>query len=185
MTVKEVVLKAAKLLGIGEEVNNYLEGEPTSSNDEIYAKKLLLAYNQVEGELALDYLPLQQEDILTPRLEKVYYNVFSYSPIRVLCVKNEAGEEVPYTIFPQYIQVTAPKAYVTYTYTPNEKTFQDDSEYSLFMSAWLMAYGVAAEYCLCEGRYEEAAVWDKKYKDGITSAYQMQKGDRIKERRWA
>lgn len=35
----------------------------------------------------------------------------------------------------------------------------------------LFAYGIAAEYCLACGLFEEAAVWDKKYKDALTAAY--------------
>ena len=62
---------------------------------------------------------------------------------------------------------------------------EDDSDFSGGVSARLMSYGVASEYSLAVGAFEEAALWDKKYKDAISMLYKRGKGGRMPSRRWA
>ena len=82
------------------------------------------------------------------------------------------------------ITIKAPKS-ERYTYLPKTKTFDDKSDFTLNASVRLLSYGVAAEYALANGMFEEAAVWDKKYKDAIKAAYCSKPPRRIRSRRWA
>ena len=38
---------------------------------------------------------------------------------------------------------------------------------------------------MATGLYEEAVVWDKKYKEGIEGARQLARGGKMASRRWA
>ena len=73
---------------------------------------------------------------------------------------------------------------VRYTYTPKAKALSGKSDYTLYASVRLFAYGMAAEYAAANGEYEAAAVWDKKYKSAITAAYRNHKAKKIRARRW-
>ena len=97
-------------------------------------------------------------------------------------VTDEWGESVPFKIFPAYIKTQPGKVRVHYTYTPNKKTLEDESDF--LSSARLVSYGMASEYCMATGLFEEASVWDKKYKEGIESAYRTRPCERIRSRRW-
>ena len=61
-------------------------------------------------------------------------------------------------------------AVVKYAYTPTEKTMDGECECAIGVSERLVAFGMASEYSAALGLYEEASVWDKKYKDGIEAA---------------
>lgn len=183
MTVKEIILATAYELGIGEELNAYFSG--TSNDAEAEAKSLLKCFNLVENEVALDYLPLLAEEELESDTGVIYYSSLSREAVRVLAVRDEWGNEIPFTIFPEYLKTQPSKVLVRYTYLPKEKAFESKSDFTLNASVRLLSYGVAAEYALANGLFEEAAVWDKKYKDAIKAAYCSKPPRRIRSRRWA
>ena len=180
MTVKECIELTAIQLGIAEEIKAYLNGE--SEDGKKNCELLLACFNLVENELALDYLPLVAEDEIETPTGRVEYSALKYSPVRVTKVTDEWEQSIPFQIFPSYIKTQVGKVRVHYTYTPEKKTLDGESDFS--SSARLFSYGMASEYCLATGLFEESAVWDKKYKEGIESAYRVRKCARIRSRRW-
>ena len=73
---------------------------------------------------------------------------------------------------------------IRYAYAPQKKALNDESDYRMYASVRLFAYGIAAEYSLSIGLFEEAAVWDKKYKEAVTAAYRANPCRIIQSRRW-
>jgi hypothetical protein len=182
MTVESIVKKTAALLGFADEVAAYFD-----DGDEKGAKKaelLLTCFQLVENELALDYLPLYCEDDLTPKMGRVYFFTFSSPVVRIIKVTDLDGNPVKYRLFPAYIETDAAKVRVLYTYTPAEKYFDEEVEHSLCVSERLYSYGMAAEYCIAVGLLEEAAIWDKKYKETIESVRSVSSCGQMRSRRW-
>ncbi|MBQ3220928.1 MAG: hypothetical protein IJB34_03080 [Clostridia bacterium] len=182
MTVKECVLGAAELLGVAETVRAYLDGESTEGEAETTA--LLRCFNTVENELALDYLPLHAEDELETQTGAIFYSELSRSAVRILRVLDETQTPMAFKLFPEYLKTASGRVKVRYTYTPAEKGIDGKSDFQTLVSPRLMAYGMASEYQLAVGAFEDSAVWDKKYKDAIKAAYRSVRGGRIASRRW-
>ncbi len=183
MTVKECVITAATELGIADEVQEYFDGG--SVDGQKNAQLLLTCFNLVENELALDYLPLYAEDEMSSETGKIDFSALSMPAVRILRVSDEWGNSVPFQIFPAYLKTQPGKVRVAYTYTPEEKSLDGESDFKLQASVRLMAYGIAAEYTLATGLFEEYAVWDKKYKEAIDAAYKALPCKRMRSRRWA
>ena len=181
MTVKEILREAAQMLGLDDTVA-YLDGEDEETKE---AVQLLRCFNVVENELALDYLPLYAETEIDTPSGIVLYSVLPHKIVRVLRVLDEHGEKVKYTLYPTQIKACVGKIKIAYTYAPCEKTLDESSDYQLQASKRLFAYGIAAEFLLGQGAFEQAAVWDKKYKDAITAAYQARPCKIMRSRRWA
>lgn len=141
MKVKEVIDKCEELL----------EVESTK-------ECLLDCFNLVENELALDYLPLYATHYCNSNM--VNYTEFEYNPIRIV------GCNCKFRIYPTYIEARDTITSIQYAYTPNKKELYDDCSYNNeFLQC--LAYGTVAEYLLSQGFYEEAAVWNEKYKREI------------------
>ena len=179
MKVKEIVLSAAESLGLGEGVSAFFDGGDPCLQRE--AELLLAGFNRVERSLALEYLPLYAEDELLTVDDEVEYSALTYAPVRILGVENGAGESVPYKLYPRYLKAVSGKIKVTYTYTPNAKTVDDDSDFTL---PSVLEHGTLAEYCLSEGRLAESAVWEQKYKQEIEGVFRGKKYKRLRSRRW-
>lgn len=182
MKVKDIVLAAAQTLGFHEGVTAYFDrGEETFKRE---AELLLACFNRVECSLALEYLPLYAEDELLTVTERLEFSSFTYSPVRILSVEDGEGNPIKYKLYPKYLKAQAGICKVTYTYTPDEKGIDGESDYTLLTADSLFVYGVLAEYCMSEGQFEEASVWDKKYKEGIEAAFCGRTCKRLRSRRW-
>lgn len=182
MKVKEIVLAAANALGLEEGVALYFAGSDTSFQRE--GERLLECFNLVENELALDYLPLYAEDVFETKTGRLEFAAFKFAPVRIVRVMNQEGESVRFSVFPEYVKTEVGKWTVRYTYTPETKLIGGESDYVLQVSQRLLVYGVLAEYCLGEGMFEEATIWDKKYKEAVKCACKSIPCTRLKSRRW-
>jgi hypothetical protein len=143
MKVKEVIDKCEELL----EVESTKEG-------------LLDCFNLVEHELALDYLPLYATHQCNSNT--VAYTELEYNPVRIV------GCNCKFKIYPTHIEAKEAITEIKYAYTPNKKTLYDECSYDKEILE-CMVYGTISEYLLSRGFYEEAALWDKKYKKEIKS----------------
>lgn len=182
MTVKDIVTLAATQLGIADDLQDVIDGK--TGADTKMATLLVECFNIVENELALDYLPLYAEDEMYSDTGKIEFSKLSQAAVRILKVEDVWGNSLPFKLFPTYLVTQPQKVKITYTYTPTKKTITGKSDYQLLASERLFAYGVAAEYCVAMGLYEESAVWDKKYKESIEAARSNGKSVRLASRRW-
>ena len=182
MTVIEAVLAAATELGMEKRVREYFEAFSMEGKDD--ANALIRCFNLVENELALDYLPLLAEDTVATDTGAVFFSDLKKKAARVLKVTDEYGVALPFTVFPEYLKAQPGKLVVRYAYSPDEKAEGDESDYQTGVSVRLFAYGIAAEYLLASGAFEESAVWDKKYKEAIAAAYRAKPSVVIASRRW-
>lgn len=183
ISIKSAVRAAAQMLGIAEGVNDYLDGGETEEGKRD-AEILLKCFNRIENELALDYLPLIAEEEVLSSTGVVGFKELSYPAVRILGVEDGLGDSLSYKIFPDRLETQAGKVKITYTYSPQEKEIDGESEYQTAVSERLFAYGMAAEYSLMEGELKSASIWDKKYKEAIRAAYKATPVKRLRARRW-
>jgi hypothetical protein len=182
MTVKEVVKLAAEALD-REDLSAEADAAGDLSGE---LKSLVRCYNLVENEIALDHLPLRSEEILYARADEIPYTDFSRAPVRVLRVRDGAGRDLSFQTFPDRLKLRDPcaQAAVTYSYAPPQKGLGDRSEFSGRVSARMMSLGVACEFCLTNGRYQEAALWEKRFHDALRAASVLRRKLCIRSRRW-
>ena len=79
MTVREVIATASELVGVGEEVKCYLDGDRSKGEGETLA--LLRCFNFIENEVALDYLPLVAEDTVATDTGRVEYSALTKAAV--------------------------------------------------------------------------------------------------------
>ena len=182
MTVKEIALTVAEMVGVGDAVKKYLDGDSTQGEKECLA--IVRCFNFIQNELALDYFPLVAEDEIVTDTGKIEYARFKQSAVRVLGVRNEADDWVKFRLFPNYLETPVGTLTVRYTYTPSDKTINDKVEADLVVSDRLLSYGIASEYCFSVGLYEEGEAWNKKYKDALAGAYSLRPVRVMRSRRW-
>ncbi len=182
MKVNDIILSAASVIGCYEQVKDYIDGE---GEDGATATELLLrCFNMVENELALDYLPLVAEEEKETNGGKLVYSSLKNSIVRIIRVTDEEGNSIAYQVFPDYLMTQTGKVRIVYSYTPAPKTIGGKSDFTLYASSRMYEYGILAEYFAAVGRFEEANIWDEKYKDAIDAAYRAQSGGRMSARRW-
>ena len=189
MTVKEVVALAAGCLGRDDLIAALDKSTNALTADEkLELDSLLRAYNFVENEVALDYCALKKEETVTVSENKISYSKLSSAPVNIRKVTC-GGSLARFATYPAYIHLSdgwVGQASVVYDYIPSTKTTMTAvSEFTENeISARLLAYGVAAQYCLVSGESGRAAVWDKKFRDALRAKNLLRRTISVRSRRW-
>jgi len=184
MKIKEIIVAAAELIGddAADGVKGYLE--EGVEGGEALTKSLLRCFHLVEKQLAEEYLPLKREETVETDTGAVAYAALERKPLRIVKVTDEWGMSLRFSTHADYIKAQTGRLTITYTFAPDEKEIEAEAELHYAVTKRLCAYGVAAEYCLTAGLYEEAEVWEKKYKNGISAAYRQTPCKKIRGRNW-
>lgn len=189
MTVKEVITLAAGCLGREDLIPALDKEESARTEDEkLELDALFRCYNFVENEVALDYCALKKEEKVEVAENKIYYTEFSSVPVnirKVVC----GGYLARFSAYPAYILMSdgyVGTATVVYDYIPDTKvSVNEESEFSnTGVSARLLAYGIAAQYCLVNGETGRAATWDKKFRDALRAKNLLRRTVSVRSRRW-
>jgi hypothetical protein len=156
MRVSEVIELSALLLDI-------------ELTDDI-RKDFVRYYNLVEQELAIDYFPILEVEKFFHVKDKIYYKDFSRKPYMLVGIQDFHGESVCFRLTPEYINLIknydGGTFFVKYYYLPEEKELYSNSTYGAEYIS-ILKYGIAAEYCLANGAFEQAKLYNDKYKERI------------------
>lgn len=186
MTLKTAVYYAAMFLQM-EDVCEALENEQ-SYEGETAAEidRLRRCANLVLSEAACDYLPLKITEKLYADGGEILFTDFSRRLVDIFSVKTEAGVTVPFKqYFDRIILPTEGFYAVEYSYAPDKLELTDALPYTERLSARVIAYGTACEYCLISGMTDDALLWDKRFKDALNLAATPSSEKRLPKRRWA
>lgn len=166
---QDIIKLAATFLGL-DDVTAYLsstsEEDPTT---EVAAKinQLIIFTNYILREITREYYPLKHEEIITSSDEGIIsFNNLSKTATAVKDVKNRLGLSVKYNTYPEYIKVESANAEykVFYNYSPEPiEEISDDIELPFGLDYFIVCFGIASEYALSKGLYEEANMWESKF----------------------
>lgn len=181
MTVKEILASAAGMLGRAD-VADFLENGVGSDVKALESERdvLLRCYNSVEREMACDYRPLRFTESIASN-GFVGYSALSKRPVEVEKVI-QSGVQVPFIACTEGVKTPQGVVEIAYRYVPERKAADDESDYTERESRAL-ASGVACEYSLACGLYEQALTWDARYKAAL-AALCRGRGMTLKMRRW-
>jgi hypothetical protein len=182
MPLKNILKKVAAMVGLDIDFDDESAAED---------KDVLLLVNcadSVCSEIAAEYLPLIfEEDILFAEGGSAGYAVFSRRPVNIVSLK-ASGVNVAYTVFPDRIYVKGAEGKrltVRYAYLPSDSVGLD-SEFvaNPAVTERTAALGIAAEYSLINGMFNESVLYDRRYKDSLRSAMRKRGETRIRGRRF-
>ena len=145
----------------------------------------LRCYNIVINEIAAEYFPLNTAETFETADGKIYFKDFDKTPSDILKVYGENFEELPYELFTTYTETKAGKVNIKYNYIPEASGFTDNFIYeNTKIQNRIVVFGTAAEYFLVKGMYNEAQIWQNRYKDGLLSSLTPRKLKKMKARIW-
>lgn len=180
--VKDVIATAAGLAGREDLAQAAAEARESEEID-----VLVRCFNLVENEVALDHIPLKKRETVSAEDGKIAYAKLSEAPIDILSVRSTSGMDIPFELLPDAIGIGggAKEAEIVYAFAPRKKELGGTSDYSGKVSERLLAMGAAAEFLLAQGRYEEAAAFEKRFRDAVRAANIVRHKLAVRARRWA
>lgn len=185
MNVKDVVKYSATFLG-RESVIKYLNGENTDADDNVLATvdTFTRCVNLVVNELAASYLPMTKKRIFKTDNGRIYYKDFSETVLEIIGVYDDCENEIPFTQSAEYVETVYSEYAVEYAYLPPNYGLTDEIGYKEnVVSARIIAYGVAAEFCITERAFDESVMWRKRFTDALSKIIPL-KNKRLRARRF-
>lgn len=148
---------------------------------------LLQCANMVRKEIAFEYLPLVATETVEHTQDAFSYDALSHRVLRILQVQDaNRGIRLRFRMHPDRCEVpaSAGKLVVQYQYQPEDISFTDDCGLPPSVTARTLALGIAAEYCLIQGMYEQSVLFSDRFADDMRSASRRVGEARVKPRRW-
>lgn len=170
MKISDIIKTSATLIA-REDVVKYIlapNGEEYSTNTVETVDLFTRLTNLVIQELAEGLIVMKRE-IMVEGLTSVSFSEYGISPLDVLAVYDDRGEKLDFILSTYGVSVNKGRIFkIEYSYMPtNYKLTDTVGSFEKKVTTGLLSYGVLAEYCLTEGRFEEAMVWHERYVEGI------------------
>ncbi len=182
MFVKDIILKACDFIENDElaqaiEQDSALDEEKQNALD-----KLLKCFNLVRNEIVCEYMPIVNMERVICHDGKINFNQFKKKVVDIISVKDNFGNNVKFKIFDDFMLVEGGDVLVCYNSSTDELDL--DGEFFSTISDRVYAYGVVREYYFIQTLYEDAKVWDERFKSSL-QIFERKKGDTVlPRRRW-
>lgn len=188
MKVKEILKNVCVYLGKEEllECSFFEEnGEEASSILQNDLNKMLKCLNLILGEIASDYMPIIKQKEITLKNGEV--NVFDIDENihEIVSIKNKFGKNLKYKYLENKIICLATNVVVEYKVYPTEVLLDGDVEcFGGRLSSRVLAYGVASEYCYNDMLYDDATIWENRFKNALLISCRKKGEIKVKKRGW-
>lgn len=172
MTLKEVLSAALTYLGMDADV---VDGEDAMQDEDV--KLLIKCTGFTLDEMAAEYLPISEKESVTSQERRLVYSQLSNQPLRIKNV-SRGGKNVEFTAHPGYAEVEEDGTYeVEYTcLPPHPSALAAEVVTALPVPVKSVALGVASQYCLITGRYEQSGVLSEMFSQDMRTQARPYRG---------
>lgn len=188
MTAKEIIKNVCTYLGKEEILNSSLfeeNGQSLTENEQKDVSKMVECLNYITEELATEYIPITKTKQLELTDGSIKLSDIDNNLQEIISVKTLTGKTLRYAVSTEKMICLANKVEITYKVYPETISLEGNAEnFGGKLSARVIAYGVASEYCFLEMLYDDATLWESRYKNALLIA-QRKKGEiKLKKRGW-
>lgn len=163
MEVRQILLNTCALLGLSEDI------VASPSQDEKTLGLLLSALNFVIYEI-YDEIPTRTIEKITSQNKIIPYTAFSKNVSKVKSIRQN-GKKSRWKRTDEGLKVERDGEWeVEYTYTPDDVGLLDEIILPPSVNIRTVSYGVAGEYSLYVGRFEECSAFDARFVGAMASA---------------
>lgn len=188
MTTKQVLENAAIFLGKEELLDcAYF----TNSNEEISedVKKdldlLLKCLNFIVNEISTDYLPILKQKQVTFTNNEFDIKELDTNIYKIIKVEDKFGKNIKFKYIQGKINANVINAVVTYSAFATKCDLDGDVEdFNGIMPDRVLAYGTAMEYSFINSLYDDATIWESRYKNALLVLSQKKHNMVMPKRRW-
>lgn len=179
MTVQDAILIAAAFLSEDEAEAAILNGDTEAQT----VTQFLRCANLVIEEIAAEYMPLITKERISVKNGSFLLSELSKRALNVYALRRN-GEKQSYFCRAGLLTAADGEYEIEYSFLPEKAAIGDPLPFDAHISARVVAYGIAAEYALISGLSDEAATFDKRYKDALNAAKTLRTEKKVKQRVW-
>ncbi len=188
MTAKEIIKNVCTYLGKEEILESSFFEENGAELTKTQTKdinKIVDCINYCVEEIASEYLPILKTKMFDLSNGEINLKDIDSSLQEIISVKSHAGKTLRYAVSDKKLICLASKVEITYKVYPTHITTSSTCEdFDGRISARVLAYGVASEYCFLEMLYDDATLWESRFKNALLVAGRKKGEIKLKKRGW-
>lgn len=181
MKLNDAIALSCDFLELSE-LKSKIGAEDVDGESSAMIEKLLKCANLAYEEIVTEYIPILNTETVSVIDGKVLFSNLSKPICGVISVKNENGVDVKYSLSADHISLSAESAQITYQTIPAQLAL--GAEPSVLFPERLLAYGIAREYLFLQDQSAEALIYEKRFKDALTSFVRKKSKLLLPRRRW-
>lgn len=182
MYVKDIILKACDFTE-NDELGQALRNNGELSNElEQLKERLLKCFNLVRNEIVSEYMPIRKIVKVCTDDGRVDFALLGAKVVDIVSVRDNCGKNLIFKTFDNYLQTRKGEVEIEINIFPDELGYDD--EFNSTLPERVYAYGVVREYCFIQTLYEDAEIWDQRFKNSIESFLRKKGNTFLPRRRW-
>ena len=184
MKAKEILKNVCVYLGY-DDLAEAIETGNVSEPNEKKLNKMLKCLNLVVGEIASEYLPvIKQKDVKLTNGQIDVYQIDEYIQ-EIISIKDKFGRNLKYKYTKDKVVCLASNVQITYKVYTKDIGLEDDVEsFGGRLSERVIGYGVASEYAYLQMLYDDASIWENRYKNALLNCTRKKGEIKLKKRGW-
>lgn len=192
MNIGNLIVACGEMLGIDELINaNFTNDKIVLYGNEVLdhtINKMAKCVLYTIERIVQDYFEIKGTVSLYPTNNTIAYSeITDQKLIGISTISDEYGNGVLYEVFDKYIKVnTNRKVTITYKYSIGDDVRYDSVIDFIppMVTDRAVIYGACYEYCLMNGRYDEANLYEVRFNDTILACVRGKVSKYIKPRVW-
>lgn len=182
MLVKDIIVLACDFTE-NEELGKAIKNSDSLTDEQnSICDSLVKCFNLIYNEIASEYLPIIKVEKVKPVGSRVEYSTLSGDVCQILSISDCSGERLKFKAFQDYVMVDANEIEIIYQVYPSELTLS--SEFDTTLTERIFAYGIAREYYFMQTLFDEADIWEERFKNSLQVLSRKKSEVKMPRRRW-
>ena len=188
MKVLEILRLASRQMQLDNVLSMLNEEEVASAETTRDINTLTRALNMVVQDIAYTYISLVNTEKLSVTDGKLYYISLEKPIIDIISITTTHGNKLKGKAYPDSIELPIKEGNVTisYSYAPEVLTelTQEVPSFNNKLNADTLSFGTCAEYLFMLGVYDDARMWESRFKNNLFVSQSTKREVRMPERGW-
>lgn len=185
MLVKEIIKKVVNFTNNYELSKSMELGEYTDTQQR-EIDLLVDCVNLTNSNIATNYIHLiKTKDVYNGTGTIQYSKITNEMIYNIISVTTKLGTKIDFNVRSEGIETKMGDVRITYSYFPSDVNLEDKIlSYPTKVNERIFVFGVISEYYYAKGVFDEAQIWEEKFKLEMRNLMRSPSTKTIKKRRW-
>lgn len=182
MSVKEIIKKVLVMLGKYDIIASMNSGDVLIGEQLSEVEGYVECLNLVRNEIASEFIPNVKVEKIKTNNGRVDFSNLSGQVIEILSVKDTFGNNLAFDNFDSYLTTSNLTVEIKYNACPEELSLE--SEFNTTIPFRVFVYGIIRESYFAQNLYEDANVYEQRFKNALQSLARKKSETVVPRRRW-
>ena len=182
MKVIDIVKKVLNMTENFDTLFSLNAGDVLAPEEGLLINSYVNCLNLVRDEISTEIIPNVKEEKVVTKNGRIDFADLSSEVVEIISLINFLGNSVKFDVFSDHLMVDENQ--VTVKYIAKEKELSLEDEFYSTIPERVYAYGILREHAYIQALYEDASIWEERFKNSLQSLSRKKNETVVARRRW-